>query len=388
MRRALIGLLILVAGAVSIAMTARYGWKQADNDVDQWFSAVMYGSIALFAICFDGLAVYFWFKGLRKTALFIGLIAGLAFVVTFSNSLGSIASRSDAVEASRQETTDARKDDREELKRLRAELVNLHYTPTNDQAVAAAKRLADTASENRRLECDKRGPNCRQRELDDAAAASALAAVTASKATTDRAHALESAIAALKKKIDMPTGVGQTNPLGHALSLLMGSAGDMVTARLQAIIALVFELCIVGLMVAFEALGHTSQPAIGSRMSVPAPAPLPARPTASFARPTNVLDLTPRKKALAPPTPVEDEEIDPTPLIHFIKERVPKAAGEEADWEEILHKLPEWWADKRIEGALPTTEQFVAILKFISDEAGIRTRKRGRKVYFVDRKVV
>ena len=139
------------------------------------------GSIALFAICFDGLAVYFWFKGLRKTALFIGMIAGLAFVVTFSNSLGSIASRSDAVEASRQETTDARKDDREELKRLRAELVNLHDTPTNDEAVAAAKRLADTASENRRLECDKRGPNCRQRELDDAAAASALAAATASE---------------------------------------------------------------------------------------------------------------------------------------------------------------------------------------------------------------
>ena len=139
------------------------------------------GSIALFAICSTALAVYFWFKGLRKTALFIGMIAGLAFVVTFSNSLGSIASRSDAVEASRQETTDARKDDREELKRLRAELVNLHYTPTNDEAVAAAKRLADTASENRRLECDKRGPNCRQRELDDAAAASALAAATASQ---------------------------------------------------------------------------------------------------------------------------------------------------------------------------------------------------------------
>ena len=34
----------------------------------------------------------------------------------------------------------------------------------------------------------------------------------------------------------------------------------MLTARLQAVIALVFELCLVGLMVSYEALGHKSGP--------------------------------------------------------------------------------------------------------------------------------
>jgi hypothetical protein len=43
---------------------------------------------------------------------------------------------------------------------------------------------------------------------------------------------------------------------------------------------------------------------------------------------------------------------------------------------------------KAPEGTPPTAEQFVAVMKFISDEAGIRTRKRGRKVFFVDRRVV
>ena len=40
--------------------------------------------------------------------------------------------------------------------------------------MTAAKQAADTATENGKAECDKRGPNCRQRELDEQAAATAL----------------------------------------------------------------------------------------------------------------------------------------------------------------------------------------------------------------------
>ena len=48
----------------------------------------MFGAISLCAFLFDALAVRLWFKGARKTGAFIGAIACLAFVVTFSNSLG------------------------------------------------------------------------------------------------------------------------------------------------------------------------------------------------------------------------------------------------------------------------------------------------------------
>jgi len=46
--------------------------------------------------------------------------------------------------------------------------------PADQEAVSAAKQAADTATENGKAECDKRGPNCRQRELDEQAAATAL----------------------------------------------------------------------------------------------------------------------------------------------------------------------------------------------------------------------
>ena len=46
------------------------------------------------------------------------------------------------------------------------------------------------------------------------------------------------------------------NPLGSALELLLGAGASVLTAWQQAIVAAVFELCLVGVMVIFELLGH------------------------------------------------------------------------------------------------------------------------------------
>jgi hypothetical protein len=254
-------LMVMAAGIgiVSILLTARYGWKQADEAIDRWIAAVMFGAISLCAFVFDALAVRLWFVGWRRTGAFIGVIAGLAFIVTFSNSLGGIVSRSDTVQAQRQSVADTRADNRRELARLEQALKDLGtYTPADADAVTTAKRAADTATENRKAECDKRGPNCRQRELDEAEAASKLATTTAAKATTDAAKRHETAIEEVKKKLATHSGeaISHANPLGNALALIIGSTADVLTAGMQAIIALVFELCLVGLMVGVEALGH------------------------------------------------------------------------------------------------------------------------------------
>ena len=194
--RKVLGLLVVLCGIVSIAMTSRYGWKQADNEIDQAMSAIMFGTIALCAIIFDGVAIRLWVNGWRAAGSFIGVIACLAFVVTFSNSLGSILSRSDAVEAQRQNITDQRADNRRELNRLEDTLARIgSFTPTDQAAVEAATRAANTATDRRKVECgvnnEKRGPLCRQREIEDADAAAKLATTTANKATTDRARDLE-----------------------------------------------------------------------------------------------------------------------------------------------------------------------------------------------------
>jgi hypothetical protein len=51
------------------------------------------------------------------------------------------------------------------------------------------------------------------------------------------------------------------NPnLGAALALLLGAGAAALTAWQQAVVAGVFELCLVGVMVIYELLGHVKQP--------------------------------------------------------------------------------------------------------------------------------
>jgi hypothetical protein len=272
--RKVLGLLVILCGIVSIAMTARYGWKQAENEIDQAMSAVMFGTIAMCAIIFDAVAIRLWVNGWRAAGFFIGVIACLAFVVTFSNSLGSISSRSDAVEAQRQTVTDLRADNRRELNRLEDALARIgNFTPTDQAAVDAATRAANTATVRRKAECgennEKRGPLCRQRETEDSDAATKLATTTANKSTTDRARDLEGQIARVKARLLNSENVSTINPLAHALSQIVPGLGNGIGAMMQAAIALVFELCIIGMMVGFELMGHASAGRPAARAEVP-----------------------------------------------------------------------------------------------------------------------
>jgi hypothetical protein len=185
--RHLIGGLAVAGGIVSVALAARYGWKGADTTADAIINGTVFGLIALFAFILDGAAVRLWFTRHKGWAVGIGVIAFLAFVVTVTNSLGAIASRDDGTLAQRTKVANAYKDNRAELARLEKALAALgSYTPVDEEAVKAAKRAADTASTSRKAECEKRGTNCRAREIDEQAAATALATTTTAKSTTDR----------------------------------------------------------------------------------------------------------------------------------------------------------------------------------------------------------
>jgi hypothetical protein len=227
----LFGGLAVLLGAVSISLAARYGYKGADTVVDGVISAVVFGAIALCAFLFDAAAVRLWFMGHRIGSAAIGFIAAAALLVTFTNSLGAIAGRADTTLAQRTRIANARADDRREQARLVKALADLDgFTPTDEAAVAAARRAADTATANRTVECDKRGPNCRARELDEQAAASHLAAVTAAKATTDRARQLEAEIRVVRARLNAGEPISTPNPLGNALALLLGKADSVLTA--------------------------------------------------------------------------------------------------------------------------------------------------------------
>jgi hypothetical protein len=336
--RTLFGALAVLLGLASICLTARYGYKSADTVIDGVISAVVFGSIALCAFLFDAAAVRLWFMRHYVGSALIGFIAAAALVVTFSNSLGSIVSRTDAVLAQRQGVAESRADNRRELLRLEKALADLgKFTPADGEAVKAAKRAADTAASNKIAECDKRGPNCRQRESDEAAAATNLATVTAAKTATERARQLEADIAAVKAKLAQPinTEVGTVNPLGTALANLIGSAADVLTSWQQAIVALVFELCLVGVMVIYELLGHSKQPANEHKTTDVKDT---AVATASTARPAS---KAPSKTIAQKPA---SQKAVMGSVSRFISENVSTAKDARMDMRDLIRGYRDWCA--------------------------------------------
>jgi hypothetical protein len=110
---------------------------------------------------------------------------------------------------------------------------------------------------------------CRQREIEDSDAAAKLATTTANRSTTDRARDLEAQIAKVKARLTNSENVGSVNPLALAVSRIVPALGDGVGPMMQAAVALVFELCIIGMMVGFELMGHVAPGRPAARAEVP-----------------------------------------------------------------------------------------------------------------------
>ena len=264
--RTLFGCLAVLLGAVSIALAARYGYKGADTEIDGLISAVVFGAIALCAFIFDAAAVRLWFMRHRIGAVVIGGISAAALVVTFTNSLGAIAGRADATQAERARATNEVAADRAELKRLVREREAITLRPATPDAVTAGREAVAAAERIRLAECGngdprQRGPNCRSRETEEQAKRDTLAALLRDQAASARAAELDAAVAAIRARLANAPAVQNANPLGATLEALLGAGASVLTAWQQAIVAAVFELCLVGVMVIYELLGHAKQPA-------------------------------------------------------------------------------------------------------------------------------
>src|SRR5262249_53832908 len=173
-----------------------------------------------------------------------------ALVVTFTNSLGAIASRADVTQAERTRAKDEVAADRAELARITQERAAMRFVPATEETVTAAREAVVAAERIRIAECGngdakQRGPNCRQRESEEQARREALTSVLASKPLTERAAPLDPAAAAIRARLASALPVQNPNPLGAVLSLLIGAGAAALTAWQQAVVAAVFELCLV-----------------------------------------------------------------------------------------------------------------------------------------------
>jgi hypothetical protein len=139
----------------------------------------------------------------------------------------------------------------------------LRFTPTNADAVKAAKAKADAATATKEAECKKRGDKCRDREADERKALEDLETVTKEKSVTDRARELETEIADLKTKIEKAGPVLDANPQGSAFARVLNlpeAEASRLTAKQNLAMVIMIEILIVASLIAFEVLSRDAEP--------------------------------------------------------------------------------------------------------------------------------
>jgi hypothetical protein len=76
--------------------------------------------------------------------------------------------------------------------------------------------------------------------------------------------------------------------------------------------------------------------------------------------------------------------IDPKPVVAFLAEHMPAELGSRADWSAIYGGYLAWRTEHGGD-ALPAS-QFGAVLRHICEQADIRVRRQGNRVYCLDRR--
>jgi hypothetical protein len=223
----------------------------------------------------------------------------------------------------------------------------MRFAPATAEAVSTAREAVNAAERSRKAECGdgdqkQRGKNCRARETAESTARDTLTTVTANKAATDRAATLDADIRALRKRLEGGTAVANANPLGAALEAMLGAGAAALTAWQQAIVAAVFELCLVGVMVAFELLGgrgkaSASVPLGATRADV---ARQPDQASVATVAPPRA---APRKARAKAPTPTTR----PSTVKVFLRNHLfPAVDGERMDVMAMVRSYRAWCTEK------------------------------------------
>ena len=182
----------------------------------------------------------------------------------------------------------------------------------------------------------------------------------------------------MKKKLAINSGeaIGHANPLGNALALIIGSAADVLTAAMQALVALVFELCLVGLMIGVEALGHVPASSARSENVVRKP-----DDRSTHVTPEVNLAVPSRPKLVAA---TADQPAGSVPKI--MTATLEPAAGKRVELEEAFGAYA---AGCRAEGKpIVPPAQFVDPLRKFCKAACIRIKEENGHVYLMNVRLV
>ena len=143
----------------------------------------------------------------------------------------------------------------------------------------------------------------------------------------------------MRAKLGKAPPVEKANPLGETLELLLGAAAAALTAWQQAVVAAVFELCLVGVMVIYELLGQDAGGRVTNQEKADPDDRQPDR------------EPTPAQAVAKPfPSPSGRSRPKPAPALAsvktFIGERVSPADGERVEMKALVHEYRAWCAGK------------------------------------------
>lgn len=104
------------------------------------------------------------------------------------------------------------------------------------------------------------------------------------------------------------------------------------------------------------------------------------------ALPSNVHVLKPRPRPA--PTEEPEEELDPTDVIAFLKERMTTVRGEDLDYVDIWPKWEAWCAAQTPPKDPLDPRKLALILNYVSEKAKIAVKRNRGRTYFRNRKLV
>jgi hypothetical protein len=272
-----VGIFGSLAGAIVVALVARYGFATSDTRLDGAIAAFFFAVIAIGGIGGPAVAVHLFRSAQgwgRAWGVIAGVIAAVALLANLSNSLGAIAGRADRTLAERSSAKDARKDAREALiSATKTRDALPAFTPATADDVAAARDAVTAAEKASKAECGDGDPKqrrlrCLAREGDERTKRDALATVLANKALSDRAAKLDADAAAAHRKLETAPPVANVNPMAETLARIFHVQADDAATWQQVATVIVVELLIAFALIAFELLASERK---GAPKAVPAP---------------------------------------------------------------------------------------------------------------------
>jgi hypothetical protein len=232
--------------AISGGLAAMYGYTTANSEAVGLLRALGWGATAFVGGCCPAWLFAHLDNKAYARAAFTGFVGVVCAAVTIGDSIAGISGSGDKYAAERAKVLASTNDARAELTAVQRERQAMVFAPASAEAVAAAREAVASAERLRTAECgpenEKRGPSCRKREADEQAKRDALSTVTANKAASDRAAALDVRASAIRARIDGAQAVQSSNPGAAALSRLLHVEVDDAISWFALLGALALEL--------------------------------------------------------------------------------------------------------------------------------------------------